>query len=36
VVGVLLVNIWGKIDKARALINSENQPAAKEIKGYIK
>ena len=36
VVGVLLVNIWGQVDKARALIESPNQPTAKEIKGYIK
>jgi len=35
VVGVLLVNTWGRIDKARALIESKDQPSAKDIKGYI-
>ncbi len=35
VVGVLLVNMWGRIDKARALIESKDQPAAKDIKGYF-
>lgn len=36
VVGVLLVNTWGKIDKARALIENKEQPSAKDIKGFIK
>ena len=35
VVGVLLVNTWDRIDKARALIESKDQPAAKDIKGFI-
>jgi hypothetical protein len=35
VVGVLLVNMWGRIDKARALIESKDQPSAKNIKGYF-
>jgi len=36
VVGVLLVNMWGRIDKARELISSPTQPAASDIKGTIK
>lgn len=35
VVGVLLVNTWGRIDKARALIESKDQPSPQEIRGYI-
>lgn len=35
VVGVLLVNMWDRIDKARALIESKNQPSPQEIRGYI-
>lgn len=35
IVGVLLVNMWGRIDKARALIESNNQPPPQEIRGYI-
>lgn len=35
VVGVLLVNMWGRIDKARALIESKVQPQPDEIRGYI-
>jgi len=29
------VNTWDRIDKARALIESQNQPSAKDIKGFI-
>lgn len=36
VVGVLLVNMWGRIDKARELIESEKQPAPEEIRGFIR
>ncbi|MHB0923256.1 MAG: NAD(P)/FAD-dependent oxidoreductase [Bellilinea sp.] len=35
IVGVLLVNLWGRIDKARALIESKNQPPPQDIRGYI-
>jgi len=35
IVGVLLVNMWGHIDKARALIESKNQPPPQEIRGFI-
>lgn len=35
VVGVLLVNMWGRIDKARALIASPSQPAPADLKGTI-
>lgn len=35
VVGVLLVNMWGRIDKARELIASSNQPSPADLKGYI-
>lgn len=36
VVGVLLVNMWGRIDKARALIESKSQPRPEDIRGYIR
>lgn len=35
IVGVLLVNMWGRIDKARALIESKSQPRPEEIRGFI-
>ncbi|HWR65022.1 MAG TPA: FAD-dependent oxidoreductase [Bellilinea sp.] len=35
VVGVLLVNTWDRIDQARALIESKDQPSTKDIKGFI-
>lgn len=35
VVGVLLVNLWGRLDKARGLIENENPPSPAEIRGYI-
>lgn len=35
VVGVLLVNMWGRIDKARALLESESQPPPQDIRGTI-
>lgn len=35
VVGVLLANMWGRLDKARQLIEDENPPSPTEIRGYI-
>ena len=35
IVGVLLVNLWGRIDKARALLERKNQPPPQDIRGYI-
>jgi NADPH-dependent 2,4-dienoyl-CoA reductase/sulfur reductase-like enzyme len=35
VVGVLLVNKWGRIDQARELIRMSKQPAPRDIKGFI-
>ncbi len=35
IVGVLLVNMWGRIDKARALIESKSQPRPEEVSGTI-
>ncbi len=35
IVGVLLVNMWGRIDKARALIESKSQPRPEDVRGAI-
>ena len=35
IVGVLLVNMWGRIDQARTLIASDQQPSPADVRGYI-